>query len=539
MKKNQIFLDCTFRDGGYYVNWDFEESLIIKYLKATKKAKINIIEMGFRFLPKNKFLGALGYTSDNYLKSLPIPNSVKIAVMINADEILSYLNGPEEAINLLFNPKNKSPVDIVRIATNAKDILACKKIAQLLKRLGYQVYLNLMQIDHLKLEDLSKIAKIISNWKLIKTLYFADTFGSLEPDTIEKIVYSIKLEWKGDLGFHAHDNKGYALANCIVALKNGVNYLDGTLLGMGRGAGNVKTENLLIELSKHSYGEYIPEHLFQLILQDFQKLKNKYGWGPNVYYHLSAMNGIHPTYIQQMLGDERYEQEDVLSSINFLKLKNVRSYNSEILFQASKGPQGNDDGEWSAENYFKKKNILIIGAGQSIKKYLSEIKKFINTKSAIVVSLNINPYVPNSYIDYYVACHDYRLFADFASYAKLKKPLIIPKIRLDIKIKSDLQNLKILDYGLKIKNNTFKIKDRGCVLSQPYALLYGLAVITAGNAKNIYLAGFEGYSPNDNRQQEINSLIDKYLKLKKNISICAITPTILPIMQRSIFDPLL
>jgi 4-hydroxy 2-oxovalerate aldolase len=534
-----MFLDCTFRDGGYYINWDFDESLVLKYLEATKKAKINIIEMGFRFLPKSKFIGALGYTSDNYLKSLPIPSTVKIAVMVNADEMLNFSKGPEAAIKLLFNNKHKSPVDIVRIATNAKDIFACKKIANLLNKLGYKVYLNLMQIDSLKLNELSNLAKIVSNWKLIETFYFADTFGNLEPDTIKEIVNSIKLGWKGDLGFHAHDNKGYALANCISALENGVNFLDGTLLGMGRGAGNVKTENLLIELSKRKHGDYYPEHLFKLVLEDFQKLKIKYEWGTNVYYHMSALYGIHPTYIQEMLGDQRYESEDVISSINFLKLKNVRSYNSEILSQASRGPQGNNDGEWSAKNFFKKKNLLIIGPGKSIKKYLNEIIKFIAKKSAVVLSLNINPYVSNSHIDYYVACHHFRLFADFASYAKLKKPLIIPIARLDNKIRSDIKNLKILDFGLKIKNNIFKISDKGCVLSQPYALLYGIAAATAGNANNIYLAGFDGYSSNDNRQQEINNLIDQYLNSKKKISLWAITPTSLPINQRSIFDPTL
>ena len=62
-KKLKI-LDCTLRDGGYYVDWDFDESTVKKYLSAVAIAKIDIIELGFRFLPVNKFLGAFAYSTD-------------------------------------------------------------------------------------------------------------------------------------------------------------------------------------------------------------------------------------------------------------------------------------------------------------------------------------------------------------------------------------------------------------------------------------------------------------------------------------------
>ena len=59
-----------------------------------------------------------------------------------------------------------------------------------------------------------------------------------------------KKYWKGDLGIHAHDNMGKAMENSISAIDNGTNWVDSTVLGMGRGPGNVKTESLIIELEK-------------------------------------------------------------------------------------------------------------------------------------------------------------------------------------------------------------------------------------------------------------------------------------------------
>ena len=59
-------LDCTLRDGGYYVDWDFDKDLVRKYFSAIASAKVDMIEIGFRFLSSNKFLGAFAYSSDDY-----------------------------------------------------------------------------------------------------------------------------------------------------------------------------------------------------------------------------------------------------------------------------------------------------------------------------------------------------------------------------------------------------------------------------------------------------------------------------------------
>ena len=68
-----MILDCTFRDGGYYVNWDFQPNVVNNYLKAIALSKVDVIEMGFRFISNDNFYGAYGYTTDDHLKSLPLP----------------------------------------------------------------------------------------------------------------------------------------------------------------------------------------------------------------------------------------------------------------------------------------------------------------------------------------------------------------------------------------------------------------------------------------------------------------------------------
>ena len=57
MNKDKLtFLDCTFRDRGYYFDWDSHQSIVKKYLKSIVQAKEEIFEIGFRFMHQSKFL---------------------------------------------------------------------------------------------------------------------------------------------------------------------------------------------------------------------------------------------------------------------------------------------------------------------------------------------------------------------------------------------------------------------------------------------------------------------------------------------------
>ena len=124
MKNEKLkILDCTLRDGGYYNNWDFDNELVEIYLKSMRDASIDVVEIGFRSPPKNSFMGPYVYSLDEHLESLPLPKNILIGVMINANEYLSAPEGPVEMINKLFQPRDKSPVGLVRIAINFDSVL--------------------------------------------------------------------------------------------------------------------------------------------------------------------------------------------------------------------------------------------------------------------------------------------------------------------------------------------------------------------------------------------------------------------------------
>ena len=122
------------------------------------------------------------------------------------------------------------------------------KISKFLSNKGPEIMLNLMQISELDNKKILQILKKINQLK-INVFYIADSFGSLNQKYIVNLSKLLKKNCKFKLGFHAHDNLNLAFSNAIEAIKKNFTYIDSTILGMGRGAGNLKTEEIYSYLS--------------------------------------------------------------------------------------------------------------------------------------------------------------------------------------------------------------------------------------------------------------------------------------------------
>ena len=84
MKNRNIeILDCTLRDGGYYNNWNFNKDVVGQYLNCMKEASIDVVELGFRSIKKNMFMGPYFYTTDDYLSQINLPTGIPIVYEFN------------------------------------------------------------------------------------------------------------------------------------------------------------------------------------------------------------------------------------------------------------------------------------------------------------------------------------------------------------------------------------------------------------------------------------------------------------------------
>lgn len=526
--KDQLnILDCTFRDGGYYNKWDFNINLVKKYINTMLKLEVKIVELGFRFLDKSEKLGILASTNDELLDDLEIPKKLKVAVMINAKEFLNNKKGIQKSVDSVFAKSVYSRVDLVRVAIHVGSALDCYNLLKYINSLGYSVALNLMQSSSISEKKLTAILRKLNKWNFLKVIYFADTFGDMDPSKVLNISSLIKMNYSGDVGFHAHNNKGFALINSITAIQNGVSYIDATIMGMGRGAGNTQTENLLVELEsralvnkKNSINNLLP-----ILLRDFENLKFKYGWGSNLYYYLAAEYKIHPTYIQTMLDDNKYVAEGIINVINFLKNMDSSSYDDENMIKAETGKIGKLNGKWTVKDLKNKRDILLVGAGMNVKKYIKQIQFYIEKNKPMVVSLNFNKYLNSKYIDYYLACDHTRIMLEAYDYSNLDKPLIMPISRVDVDIKKQLKKENLCDFGLQTgKDNFTTISKNGCILKKPLAISYALSFANASRARNILFAGMDGYAKNDPNNGIMDDLFSEY-NLKNLRKFYSIIPT--------------
>jgi len=225
--KHQTVLDCTFRDGGYKTDWTFSKAQVEAHLAGTVA---DVVEIGYR--ANGSGSGAYRYCTDDHINTLRIPDSTRLAVMVNGSEWT-----PD-----LFLPKSESRIDVVRIAAHLDAIPQTEAAVKHVRDLGYFTCLNLMQCH--RADD-----SVFERAYDADVVYFADSFGCMSARQVARITDKLKRH-NSNVGFHGHNNMGQALHNTMVAEHHGANWLDASSDGAGRGAGNADLVDLLDELCR-------------------------------------------------------------------------------------------------------------------------------------------------------------------------------------------------------------------------------------------------------------------------------------------------
>lgn len=517
-------LDCTLRDGGYYTSWDFAPELIERYLRSVDRAGVTIAELGFRSLKNKGFKGPCAYSTDDFLESLEVPAGLDIAVMVNGSELADAQTHFDIVRQLFPKPAGESIISLVRVACHHHEFETALIAASELKAMGFRVGFNIMQIAERNKDQVARLANLASESNL-DVLYFADSMGGMKPEEVETVISWLRQGWEGPLGIHTHDNLGLALANTLRALDCGVTWLDSTVTGMGRGPGNAKTEELAIELAARGQKAVDLVPLMEILRTDFTPMQQHYGWGKNPYYYLSGKHGIHPSYVQEMLGDSRYTEEDILAVLSHLIDQGGSKYEPSRIQDARLFYSGDPKGSWAPGSVLKGKTVLLVGAGPGVKKHRQAIERLIHRVRPVVVALNTQQSVDELLIDYRIACHPVRLLADAPMHAQLPHPLITPASMLPADVRAEFGGKELLDFGLSVNGSSFSFQLQYCSTPSSLVVAYALGLAASGGATQLWLAGFDGYGPGDPRTEEMSAVFDEYTETKGHVPVVAITPT--------------
>ena len=294
--------------------------------------------------------------------------------------------------------------------------------------------------------------------------------------------------WPVKIPFIGEDsNMKNALNNTLTAVKSGFSWADGTILGMGRGAGNAKIEDLIRKLKKEK-----PNKIYNLIESDFVKLKKKYKWGSNKYYNLAGKYRIHPTYIQTILNDKRYKKFDYIKIINNLKKINASKYNpNELMYSLFDKVSKKKIQTLKKINNINQKKALILGSNPINLKNKKFLENKIKNENYFVLALNTTKHLSESFINYRVSSHPLRLISEIENFKKTKSKIILPTGILPSNILKQVNMKSIYFYDMIIKPNLLTINKNYCILPNAMSIAFAIAVLIRWRFKYIELAGFD------------------------------------------------
>ena len=296
-------LDCTFRDGGYYTNWEFNK-IEVNQLISSLSGDVSIIELGYKSPHKNR--GLWGRCEDKEVFEQLEKEHKNLCFMIDLKDFITDGSVNIEEISKIINNSKESPFSYCRIAIKYHELPLLNKAYKYIKKCGYKIFINLMQTFSLENKQVINFMNNVCELD-VEGIYFADSYGNLRKEDIPRWSYFSKL-YKIPMGFHGHDNMGLSFSNSLDFVIGGFEYIDSTITGLGRGSGNTKTEQVLLYKNQNLTTDQI--NLIQL----FDGYSNRYSYGYSVGYMLGALNNLHSTKIQEIL-QKNISMEDKLGEI--------------------------------------------------------------------------------------------------------------------------------------------------------------------------------------------------------------------------------
>ncbi|MFJ8258284.1 aldolase catalytic domain-containing protein [Peribacillus asahii] len=285
MKNDVKILDCTIRDGGLINNWDFSVEFVQDLYNGLSEAGVEYMEIGYKNSPK--LLNATEpnpwrFLDDNFLKEIiPEKKFTKLSALVDIGRV-----DPNDIL-----PREQSVLDMIRVACYIREVDKGLELVEMFHDLGYETSLNIMALSSVPEHQLIEAFKMVQE-SSVDVVYIVDSFGSLDPTDIEHQVKKFQAMIPNkQLGIHTHNNMQLAFANTLTAMQNGVTFLDSSVYGMGRAAGNCHTELLVSYIKKTSY-ELKP--VLGVIEKHMLEMRQKWEWGYIIPYMISGVLNEHP-----------------------------------------------------------------------------------------------------------------------------------------------------------------------------------------------------------------------------------------------------
>lgn len=277
-------LDCTLRDGGHAVKFDWPLLMVRQYYKLMSEVGVDIIELGY--WGQTDKTTNMFYNLDMSKAELVIPEGCD-----GSENTCSIMVDYHHCSHTFcdYPQKGNGLIDLIRVCVRKQDIQeAIPWINRLKEYTGLEVSCNVFNISNYTLEEIDGLPEALTGLQS-NYLYFADTHGALSLWDMHNewnlgLLRSLAMIDHYTIGLHFHDHLGEAKKNFSMADMYFASIADSTLFGLGKGAGNLKTEHVIDKA-------HLPK-----VMEFIERWQDKLTRPFNPYYAISASNSVCEAY---------------------------------------------------------------------------------------------------------------------------------------------------------------------------------------------------------------------------------------------------
>lgn len=471
-------LDVTLRDGGCVNNFNFGQTYMEKILSAQEASGVEMIEMGYIDEKNGSESGRTQYINEQVIPRCILKHKkegVKYVAMMdygkfNVDNLLPWTEEGIDGIRLAFHKKNY------------KDMIP---LGRTIIEKGYEFFIQpMITLRYSDAELLDLIDLVNKELPDASGFYIVDSFGEMRQNDMNRMLNLIdhNLIPSMTLGFHSHNNLQLSYSNAMALLQFPTNrniMLDSSIMGMGKGAGNLCTELLLEHLNEFYGKHYQIQPILGVIDKVINLLRAENYWGYSVEYYLSSANHCTPSYAKHFYEKHMLPIDQVGELLSLIaedkKISFDKDYAEELYRKYNENKSVDDT---QAVNDLKKafqgKDILLIAPGKSLLTYTDKIQDFIASKNVLTIGLN-------NFAAFNV---DYILTTRRASFDQAIKGTINTIVTSNVS-KGGRGNVIVLDYNKWINVDETTHDSSGII---------ALNLLEACEVNKVYMAGFDGYT---------------------------------------------
>ncbi|WP_308692789.1 aldolase catalytic domain-containing protein [uncultured Treponema sp.] len=482
MKHVQL-LDCTLRDGAYLIDKKFGDNIIRGIITGLLKSKVDLIEIGF-FQNEGFGDGKTVFLNSADAKRFVPDNKGNAMFTVLADCSRYSLSNLDVC--------DGTSIDAVRECFFKGERDQAIENCKIIKEKGYKCFVQ--PVDILGYSDVELI-ELISKINKVEPYCFSivDTFGSMYQEDLHRLFELINhnLISTCKIGFHSHNNMQMSnalsqeFARMTYGKREGV--IDGTINGMGRGAGNTPTELIAQYLvSQYNYS-YDMDAMLDIIDDYMDNIRTRCTWGYSTPYFIAGCYSAHVNNISYLKEKNSIRSKDIRYILNKIGAIPRKRYDYVLLEKTYMEYLESDIDDSTSIDELKRKisdrNVVLLAPGNTATTQVQDIMKYVADNDAVVISVNHISTCINSDFVYISNARRYNYWKNIKEFAEANKI-----VTSNLKSEKTADNEIIVSFNRLIKCGWDHVDNSSLML---------LRLLDICEVKSIGIAGMDGYSYSD------------------------------------------